>query len=152
MIVRRCSQGHRVRIHRNTTPGATRTKTYADGSTETLTYPSSYDYFVDVDGEIEKRSNSFKTIEEFFVSECAKKHGDGHGRLIVGGHHIINGVATLQADYPTDSNTKAEIKDFYDKRGVAYGGSETKTELLTRIVPMYNGRNQEVSKHLTSKR
>ena len=52
MIVRRCSQGHRVRIHRNTTPGATRTKTYADGSTETLTYPSSYTYFVDVDGEI----------------------------------------------------------------------------------------------------
>ena len=105
MIVRRCSQGHRVRIHRNTTPGATRTKTYADGSTEILTYPSSYDYFVDVDGSIEKKSNSFKSIEEYFVAECAKKHGDGHGRLIVGGHHIINGVATLQADYPTDANT-----------------------------------------------
>ena len=147
MIVRRCSQGHRVRIHRNTTPGATRTKTYADGSTETLTYPSSYTYFVDVDGEIEKRSNSFKTIEEFYVAECAKKHGDGHGRLIVGGHHIINGVATLQAEYPTDANTNAEIKDFYDKRGVAYGGSETKTELLSRIVSMYQN-NKEVSKHL----
>ena len=133
MIVRRCSQGHRVRIHRNTTPGATRTKTYADGSTETLTYPSSYDYFVDVDGTVAKKTNSFKTAEEFFVAECAKKHGDGHGRLIVGGHHIINGVATLQADYPTDANTKAEVKDFYDKHGVAYGGSETKTELLSRI-------------------
>ena len=148
MIVRRCSQGHRVRVHKNTTPSATRTKTYADGSTETLTYPSSYDYFVDVDGEIEKRSNSFKTIEEFFVAECTKKHGDGHGRLIVGGHHIINGVATSQSDYPTMSLTKAQIKDFYDKRGISYGGSETKSELLTRIVPMYNGRNQEVSKHL----
>jgi len=147
MIVRRCSQGHRVRIHRNTTPGATRTKTYADGSTETLTYPSSYDYFVDVDGDIKKRSNSFKVIEEFFIAECAKKHGDGHGRLIVGGHHIINGVATTQSDYPTDSNTKAEIKDFYDKRGVAYGSSETKSELLSRIVPQYSGR-KEVSKHL----
>jgi len=147
MIVRRCSQGHRVRIHRNTTPGATRTKTYADESTETLTYPSSYDYFVDVDGTVAKKSNSFKTAEEFFVAECAKKHGDGHGRLIVGGHHIINGVATSQSDYPTDSNTKAEIKDFYDKRGVVYGGSETKSELLTRIVPMYSG-DTEVSKHL----
>ena len=147
MIVRRCSQGHRVRIHRNTTPGATRTKTYADGSTEIMTYPSSYDYFVDVDGSIEKKSNSFKTIEEYFVAECAKKHGDGHGRLIVGGHHIINGVATLQADYPTDANTKTEIKDFYDKRGVAYGGSETKTELLSRIVPQYSG-TTEVAKHL----
>ena len=58
MIVRRCSQGHRVRIHRNTTPGATRTKTYPDGSTETLTYPSSYDYFVDVDGDIKKRNTT----------------------------------------------------------------------------------------------
>ena len=133
MIVRRCSQGHRVRIHRNTTPGATRTKTYADGSTETLTYPSSYTYFVDVDGSVAKKTNSFKTAEEYYVAECAKKHGDGHGRLIVGGHHIINGVATLQADYPTDANTKSEIKDFYDKRGVTYGGSETKTELLSRI-------------------
>ncbi len=147
MIVRRCSQGHRVRLHRNTTPSATRVKTYPDGTKETLTYPSSYDYFVDVDGTIAKKSNSFKVAEEYYVSECAKKHGDGHGRLIVGGHHIINGVATTQADYPTDSNTKAEIQDFYDKRGVVYGGSETKSELLSRIVPMYSG-DTEVSKHL----
>ena len=147
MIVRRCSHGHRVRIHRNTTPGAVRTKTYADGSTETLTYPSSYDYFVDVDGTVAKKTNSFKTAEEFFVAECAKKHGDGHGRLIVGDHHIINGVATTQADYPTDANTKAEIQDFYDKRGVTYGLSETKSELLSRIVPQMSG-TEEVSKHL----
>ena len=147
MIVRRCSQGHRVRIHKNTTPGATRTKTYTDGSTETLTYPSSYDYFVDVDGSVDKKTNSFKTAEEFYVAECAKKHGDGHGRLIVGGHHIINGVATLQADYPTDANTKSEVKDFYDKRGVAYDVSETKSELLSRIVSMQQN-NVEVSKHL----
>ena len=147
MIVRRCSQGHRVRVHKNTTPSATRTKTYADGSTETLTYPSSYDYFVDVDGTVAKKSDSFKVVEEYFVAECAKKHGDGHGRLIVGGHHIINGVATSQSDYPTDANTKSEIKDFYDKRGVVYGSSETKVQLLTRIVPMYQN-NKEVSKHL----
>ena len=147
MIVRRCSQGHRVRLHRNTTPSATRVKTYPDGSTETLTYPSSYDYFVDVDGTVAKKSNSFKVAEEYYVSECAKKHGDGHGRLIVGGHHVINGVATSQADYPTDANTKLEIKDFYDKRGVAYDSSETKTELLSRIVPQYKG-TEEVSKHL----
>ena len=133
MIVRRCSQGHRVRLHRNTTPGATRVKTYPDGTKETLAYPSSYDYFVDVDGTVAKKSNSFKVAEEFYVSECAKKHGDGHGRLIVGGHHIINGVATSQSDYPTDANTKSEIQDFYDKRGISYGSSETKSELLSRI-------------------
>ena len=133
MIVRRSSQGYRIRIHKNTTPGATRVKTYPDGAKETLTYPSSYNYFVDVDGKIVKKSNSFKVIEEFYVDECAKKYDNGHGRLIIGGHHIINGVATSQADYPTDSNTKDEIKDFYDKRGISYGSSETKSELLSRI-------------------
>ena len=133
MIVRRCSQGHRVRLHRNTTPGVTRVKTYPDVTKETLAYPSSYDYFVDVDGTVAKKSNSFKVAEEYYVSECAKKHGDGHGRLIVGGHHLINGVATSQADYPTDANTKSEIQDFYDKRGISYGSSETKSELLSRI-------------------
>ena len=147
MIVRRSSQGYRIRIHRNTTPGATRVKTYPAGTKETLTYPSSYTYFVDVDGEIVKKSNSFKVIEEFYVDECAKKYDNGHGRLIVGGHHIINGVATSQSDYPTDANTKAEIKDFYDKRGISYGSSETKSELLSRIVPQMSG-DTEVSKHL----
>ena len=149
MIIRRCSQGHRVRLHRNTTPNAVRTKTYADGTVETLTYPSSrYDYFVEVDGTVIKRSDSFKTIEEYFVSECAKKHEDGHGRVLIGKHHLLNGVATLQSEYPSDSNTKNQIKDFYDKRGISYSSSETKSELLSRIVPMYNGVGIEISKHL----
>ena len=147
MIVRRCSQGHRVRVHRNTTPGATRVKTYADGTTETLAYPSAYTYFVDVDGKVAKKTNSFKTAEEYYVDECAKKHGDGHGRLVIGKHHVINGVATTQADYPTDANTKVEIKNFYDKRGIVYGSDETKSELLSRIVPQMSG-DTEVSKHI----
>tara|TARA_R100000995_G_scaffold68057_1_gene36713 strand:- start:323 stop:772 length:450 start_codon:yes stop_codon:yes gene_type:complete len=147
MIVRRSSQGYRIRIHRNTTPGATRVKTYPDGTKETLTYPSSYTYFVDVDGEVVKKSNSFKVIEEFYVDECAKKYDNGHGRLIVGGHHVINGVATSQSDYPTMDNTKSQIQDFYDKRGISYGSSETKSELLSRIVPQMSG-DTEVSKHL----
>lgn len=146
MIVRRCSQGHRIRVHRNTTPGAKRTKTYPDGSKETLTYPSSYTYFVDVDGEVAKKSNSFKVVEEFYVAECAKKHGDGHGRLIIGGHHLINGVATSQSDYPTMDNTKSEIKDFYDKRGVSYASTETKNELLSRVFIKQDGKT--LSKHL----
>ena len=79
MIIRRCSQGHRIRIHRNTTKGVTRKKTYKDGTIETLTYPSAYNYFLDVDGEIVKKSNSFKVIEEEYVKECDKKHSDSHG-------------------------------------------------------------------------
>jgi len=142
MIIRRCSQGHRVRLHRNTTPNAVRQKTYADGTVETLTYPSSrYDYFVEVDGTVVRRSDSFETIEEYFVSKCADKHGDGHGRVLIGKHHIINGVATLQSEYPDSDNTKAEIKDFYDKRGISYRDSETKAELLSRIVENFNAKH-----------
>ena len=148
MIIRRCSQGHRVRLHRNTTPNAVRQKTYADGTVETLTYPSSgYDYFVEVDGTVVRRSDSFANIENYFVSECEKKHEDGHGRVIIGTHHLVNGVATSQSDYPDSDNTKAEIKDFYDKRGIVYGSGETKSELLSRIVPQMSG-DTEVSKHI----
>ena len=148
MIVRRCSQGLRVRLHRNTTPSATRVKTYPDGSTETLTYPSSYDYFVDVDGTVAKKSNSFKVAEEYYVSECAKKHGDGHGRLLVGSHHLINGIATTQNEYPSNSDTKAEIKSFYDSRNISYGSSETKSQLLSRIYYKYDNDHNLVSKHI----
>jgi len=148
MIIRRCSQGHRIRLHKNTTPGVTRTKTYKDGTVETLTYPTSgYDYFVEVDGSVVRRSDSFKNIEEYYVDECAKKHENGHGRVLIGKHHLINGIATLQAEYPTDTNTKDQIKDFYDTRGISYSSSETKTELLSRVVPMYQN-NVVVSKHL----
>ena len=117
MIVRKCSQGHHIRLHRNTTKGAKRTKTYKDGTVETLTYPTSgYEYFVEVDGEVVKRSNTFKNAEIYYVDECAKKYDNGHGRLTIGEHHIVNGVATSQSDYPTESNTVAEIKKFYDIR------------------------------------
>ena len=147
MIIRRSSQGHRIRLHKNTTPGAVRTKTYPDGTVETLTYPTSgYEYFVEVDGEVVKRSNTFKNAEIYYVDECAKKYDNGHGRL-TGKHHIVNGVATSQSDYPTESNTIAEIKKFYDIRGISYSSSESKSELLSRIVPMMAG-DTEVSKHI----
>ena len=142
MIIRRSSQGHRIRLHRNTTPGAVRQKTYADGTVETLTYPSSrYDYFVEVDGEVVKRSDSFKTIEEHYVDECAKLYDNGHGRLLIGKHQLINGIATLQSEYPDESNTKAEIKAWYDMRSISYSDSETKAELLSRIVENFNAKH-----------
>ena len=141
MIIRKSSQGHRIRLHRNTTPNAVRTKTYADGTVETLTYPSRYDYFVEVDGEVVKRSDSFKTIEEHYVDECAKVYDNGHGRLVVGTHQLINGIATLQSEYPDESNTKAEIKAWYDLRSISYNDSETKAELLSRIVENFNAKH-----------
>ena len=147
MLIRKSSQGHYLRLYRNTTPGATRTKTYPDGTTETLTYPSRYKYFLVVDGEVVQRSNSWATIEQAYVDECDDSHGGGHGKLDPGHHHLINCVATSQSDYPTMDNTKAEIQDFYDKRGISYSSSESKSELLSRIVPMMAG-DEEVSKHI----
>ena len=141
MIIRKSSQGHRIRLHRNTTPNAVRTKTYADGTVETLTYPSRYDYFVEVDGEVVKRSNSFETIEEYYVDECAKLYDNGHGRLTAGKHQVIGGIATLQSEFPDESNTKAEIKAWYDLRSISYSDSETKAELLSRIVENFNAKH-----------
>ena len=146
MILRRSSQGSRVRLHRNTSPGATRTKKYRDGSTETLAYPNSYKYFIDVDGEVVKKSNSFKVAEEYYVDECAKKYDNGHGRLVIGKHHLINNVATSQSDYPTSSNTKSEIKSFFDIRNIEYDSSETKEELLFKIQDNYDESGNHVSK------
>ena len=133
MIVRRCSQGNRVRIYRNATPGVTRTKKYHDGSTEVLTYPSSYNYFVEVDGDILKKTDSFKTAEEFYDAECSKKHGDTHGRLIIGKTKLINGVATVKADYPSASDTKDTIKEFLSVRNIEHSASDTKDALLEKV-------------------
>jgi len=141
MIIRKSSQGHRIRLHKNTTPGATRTKTYPNGTVETLTYPSRYDYFVEVDGEVVKRSDSWDTIEEHYVDECAKLYDNGHGRLLIGKHQVIGGIATLQSEYPDESNTKAEIKAWYDLRSISYDDSETKAELLSRIVENLNAKH-----------
>ena len=91
MIARRCAQGHDVVIHRNNKPGMKKTIQLANGDMSTLTYPSAAkDYFLWVDGEIVKRSDSFKTIEEEYVKEIAKKRNDGHGRIDIVKHKIIN--------------------------------------------------------------
>ena len=47
MLVRKCAKGHEVQLYKNTTPSATRTQTYQDGTVVTLSYPSAAkDYFV----------------------------------------------------------------------------------------------------------
>jgi hypothetical protein len=62
-----------------------------------LTYPSAAkDYFLWVDGEITKRSDSFKTCEEAFVDECAKKHSDGHGRIDIVKHKLVNNKVAMR--------------------------------------------------------
>ena len=92
MLIRKSSQGHYLRLYRNSTPGVTRTKNFPDGTTETLTYPSRYKYFLVLDGEVIKRSDNWNTIEQAYVDECDSRHGGGSGRMIIGTHKLENHV------------------------------------------------------------
>ena len=130
MIIRRSSQGENIRIYRNTTPGATRIRTYKDSSTASVSYPSSKIYFVTVDSKVVKSTNSLKVAEEFYTTECKKVYSNTHGRQLIGKHKMINKVCTSKDDYPTSSNSKDEIKAFLDIRIIKYNASDTKTELL----------------------
>ena len=130
MIIRRSSQGENIRIYRNTTPGATRIRTYKDSSTASVSYPSSKIYFVTVDSKVVKSTNSLKVAEEFYTTECKKVYSNTHGRQLVGKHKMINKVCTAKDDYPTSSNSKNEIKAFLDIRIIKYNASDTKNELL----------------------
>jgi hypothetical protein len=90
MIVRRCAYDHDIVIHKNTKPNMVKSIQLSDGSITTITYPSSYDYFLVVDGNIVQKSNSFKTIETAYVDQCAEKHSDGHGHINIQKHKLVN--------------------------------------------------------------
>ena len=92
MLIRKSSQGHDLKLYRNTTPSSTRTKKYPDGTTETLTYPSRYKYFLTFNGEVIKRSDSWDTIEQAYVDKCEDEHGGGTGRMLIGKHELVNNV------------------------------------------------------------
>ena len=132
MILRQCSQGHKIRIRGNNSPNATRTRTYKDGTQETVTYPSGYKYFLEVDGAVISRSNSFKTIQGKYLAECEKVHTDSHGEYKYS-QKLINGVVTDKSEIPTMENTKSEIQAFLDSRFIDYKSDDTKSELLARL-------------------
>jgi len=90
MIVRRCAQGHDVVIHKNTKPSMVKKVQMADESVVSITYPNSKDYFVLVDGVIEKKTDSFQTAEEFYLDECEKKHNQTNGRIDLVQHKLVN--------------------------------------------------------------
>jgi hypothetical protein len=136
MIIRRSSQGENIRMYRNTTPGATRIRTYADSSTATVEYPSSKIYFVTVDSKVVKSTNSLKVAEEFYTTECKKVYSNTHGRQMVGKHKMINKVCTSKDDYPTSSTNKDDIKSFLDIRSISYDASSTKNELLDIVTTL----------------
>ena len=69
----------------------------ANGTKTQLTYPSAAkDYFVVVDGEVVKRSDSFATCEEYYVDTCNSKCGKSHGRIDIVKHKLVNNQVTLR--------------------------------------------------------
>lgn len=90
MIIR-CAYDHDVVIHLNNKKGMIKKVKLADGTFTTLTYPSSKNYFLRNGDTIIKKSDSFKTIEEAYVKECQNlKDSDGHGRIDIVKHKLIN--------------------------------------------------------------
>ena len=90
MIIR-CAYDYDVVIHKNTRKGMTKKVRLANGTFTTLTYPKTKDYFLRVDGEFVKQSDSFKVIEEAYVKECNdKKDSDNHGRIDIIKHKLVN--------------------------------------------------------------
>ena len=92
MLIRKSSKGHDLKLYRNTTPGATRTKNYPDGTTETLAYPTSKKYFLTFNGNVIQRSDNWNTIEQAYVDKCKDEHGGGTGRMLIGKHELVNNV------------------------------------------------------------
>ena len=91
MIVRKCAQGHDIVLHKNNRPGMKKTIQLANGDLSTLTYPSAAkDYFLWVDGEITKRSDSFETCEKEVVKVCEAQHTSSNGRMDLVKHKLVN--------------------------------------------------------------
>jgi len=96
MIIRQCAQGFDITIHLNNKKGMVKTYALVDGSAATITYPNSKNYFLVVDGEIVRRSDSFVTIEKEYVEEVEKKTDKGQGRIDIVKHKLINNQVTLR--------------------------------------------------------
>tara|TARA_R100000697_G_C5447573_1_gene196774 strand:- start:426 stop:716 length:291 start_codon:yes stop_codon:yes gene_type:complete len=92
MLIRKSSKSHDLKLYRNTNPGAIRTKTFPDKSTETVTYPTSGSYFLMLDGKLIKQSDDWNSIEQSYVDECQSLHGGGSGRMLLGKHKLVQNV------------------------------------------------------------
>ena len=73
MIIRQSAHDYNIAIFLNNKKGMLKTILLVNGDTVDITYPSSKQYFLCIDGIITKTSNSFKIIEEEYVKEVTKK-------------------------------------------------------------------------------
>ena len=93
MLVRRCTKGHKIYILK---PRTKENISYKFSDDETVSFDAqNKSYIVTSDGAVVKRTNSWITAQSSYGVECKKEHSDIIGKIKVGKHKIVNGVATV---------------------------------------------------------
>ena len=92
MLVRKCAKGHKVYIFK---PRTKENVSYKFSDDEIVSFDAqNKSYIVTSDGAVVKRTDSFITAQSSYDTECKKYHSDTIGKIKVGKHTLINGVAT----------------------------------------------------------
>ena len=93
MLIRKCTKGHKVYIF---SPFTDDKVSYKFSDDETISFDAqNKSYIVTSDGAVVKRSNSWITAQSSYDVECKKEHSDTIGKIKVGKHTLVDGVATV---------------------------------------------------------
>ena len=93
MLVRKCTKGHKIYIFK---PRTKENVSYKFSDDETVSFDAqNKSYIVTSDGAVVKRTNSFITAQSSYDVECKKEHSDTIGKIKVGKHKLVDGVATV---------------------------------------------------------
>jgi len=92
MLVRRSSKGKKIYIFK---PRTKENVSYKFSEDETVSFDAqNKSYIVTSDGAVVKRTDSWITAQSAYDVECKKHYDDTHGKIKVGVHTLVNGVAT----------------------------------------------------------
>ena len=93
MLVRKCAKGNKIYIFKSRTKDKV---SYKFSDDETVSFDAqNKSYIVTSDGAVVKRTNSFITAQSSYDVECKKEHSDTIGKIKVGKHKLVDGVATV---------------------------------------------------------
>ena len=92
MLVRRSSKGKKIYIFK---PRTKENATYTFSEDESVSFDAqNKSYVVTSDGAVVKRTDSWITAQSSYDDECKKHHDDTTGKIKVGIHTLVNGIAT----------------------------------------------------------
>ena len=92
MLIRKWTKGQKIYIF---SPFTDDEVSYKFSDDETVSFDAqNKQYIVTSDGAVIKRSNSWITAQSSYDTECKKHHSDTIGKLKIGKHTLIDGVAT----------------------------------------------------------